>query len=234
MEAEFWHERWQDGRIGFHQADVNALLRAHWPTLAPLRGATNEVFVPLCGKSLDMVWLASPEGGAHHVIGVELSDIAARAFFEEQGLAYSEISAAACYTIQRQGQFDIYRHGRYEIWCGDFFAFPTERLAGTRLAYDRASLIALPPDMRQWYARKLTQSLPAEARTLLLTLTYGDGELQGPPFSVSDAEVNALFGPDRVVTLLETQGTTAGGGDPRSRSGVTATTSAFVIGPATP
>lgn len=237
MEAEFWHERWREGRIGFHEGETNALLRAHWHHLAASSQPNSEVFVPLCGKSLDMVWLASEkpaDGTPHQVIGVELSDLAVRAFFIERGLEQADSSSNTTFTVETSGDFDIYRHGRFEIWCGDFFAFPKTRLERTNLAYDRASLIALPPDMRRSYARKLSEILPADARTLLLTLTYGEGELQGPPFSVTDQEVRQLFGRDRSVSFVERRDALAGSQNLKERGAQTATTSVFVIGPATP
>ena len=68
-----WIERWREGRTGWHEVDGSALLRRHWPRL--VRGS--RVLVPLCGKSVDMLWLASQ---GLEVTGVELSEIAARAF----------------------------------------------------------------------------------------------------------------------------------------------------------
>ena len=131
MDPSFWHDRWENQDIGFHQADIHALLPAYWPRLELASDAP--VFVPLCGKSLDMVWLAQQ---GHRVIGAELSQRAIDDFFAERGLAP---------TTRASGSFTVKSAGPYELWCGDFFDLPREAVAGVAGVYDRAALIALPP-----------------------------------------------------------------------------------------
>ncbi len=179
MHQNFWQERWARNEIGFHLEDVHPGLRRHWPRLALPEDAA--VLVPLCGKSLDLAWLA---GQGHRVLGVELSQKAVEAFFAEQGLE-AEISQV--------GAFKVYRSGRLEIRCGDFFALAAQDVADCRGVYDRAALIALPPAMRQRYAASLTNILPAGCQQLLVTLDYDQAEMDGPPFAVSQAEVSTLY-----------------------------------------
>ncbi|MEJ2479084.1 MAG: thiopurine S-methyltransferase [Acidihalobacter sp.] len=179
MTPEFWLQRWQENRIGFHQSQINVHLEAYWPTLRIPAGAT--VFVPLCGKSLDMLWLAAQ---GYRVLGVELSPLAAEAFFEENGLTPE---------IESQQAFQRYRCGEIEILCGDFFDLQGNDLARVSAVYDRASLIALPPDMRTRYASKLHGLLPSRQPILLITLDYPQDERQGPPFAVTEAEVHELY-----------------------------------------
>ena len=57
MEAEFWRNRWIDDQIGWHQESTNGLLIEYWTQVT--RGIQGRVLVPLCGKSSDMVWLAT-------------------------------------------------------------------------------------------------------------------------------------------------------------------------------
>ena len=195
MDADFWRERWANNRIGFHQDDYSKLLMKHWPSICPDTSA--EVFVPLCGKSRDMLWLA--ERG-HRVVGVELSEIAVRDFFAEaQIVPEREV---------REG-FEIKRSGPLEIWCGDFFAFPKDRLSDAQAAYDRASLIALPSDMRRRYAAQMDHLLKPGTATLLQTISYPDGEIDGPPFSVTELEVRELYAQSNEVSLLEERDATA-------------------------
>ncbi len=177
MQADFWQERWQRNQIGFHQAVVNPYLQRHWPVLPP----GSRVLVPLCGKSLDLVWLA---GQGARVLGVELAPQAVEAFFAEQGLQPA---------VVRRGAFDCYSAGALEVWCGDFFALTADDVADCTALYDRAAMIALPPDMRQRYVRHLTAILPAGCVGLLVTLDYDQSVLAGPPFSVPDEEVRALW-----------------------------------------
>lgn len=179
MDPSFWHDRWDKQDIGFHQADIHALLPAYWPRLELASDAP--VFVPLCGKSLDMVWLAQQ---GHRVIGAELSQRAIDDFFAERGLTPS---------TRASGSFTVKSGGPYELWCGDFFELPREAVAGVAGVYDRAALIALPPSLWERYAETLASLLPAQARMLLITLEYEQTQMAGPPFSVPGDQVRALF-----------------------------------------
>lgn len=179
MKADFWHERWQQNQIGFHQAEINSHLQAYWSRmeLAPKAG----VFVPLCGKSSDLLWLRTQ---GHPVLGVELSPIAVKAFFSE-----NHIEA----TSEREGAFERWRADGLEILCGDFFDLTADDLRGIVGVYDRASLVALPPEMRMSYAAHLKTILPRKTAALLVTMEYPQAEMDGPPFSVSEEEVRGLY-----------------------------------------
>jgi thiopurine S-methyltransferase len=186
VDPDFWRERWAAQQIGFHLDHPNPLLVKH-ARLFP-NGA--RVLVPLCGKAVDMRWLA--ERG-HGVIGVELSELAVRAFFEEQQLEAEQAQV---------GPFQRFAAHNIEILCGDFFALEPALLGAIGGVYDRAALIALPEAMRARYAAHVLELLPADAPELLITLEYA-ATPSGPPFSVSEAEVNALYAPHAEVRLLE-------------------------------
>ncbi|WXL24117.1 thiopurine S-methyltransferase [Ectopseudomonas mendocina] len=189
MHAEFWHRRWARSEIGFHQREVNADLVQHWPALQLYSG--DQVFVPLCGKSLDMVWLSAQ---GLQVLGIELSQVAVEDFFKEQGLQ-PEVTEA--------GAFRCYEAERLRIFCGDFFALTAEHVEACRGIYDRAALIALPPEMRARYVAHLSQIMPRGCQSLLVTLDYPQEQMSGPPFAVSDEEVQRLFSPDWDVERLQ-------------------------------
>lgn len=189
MDPDFWHERWREGRIGFHQDKPTPLLLKHWPTLAVAPGA--QVFVPLAGKSLDLAWFASQ---GYRVLGVELSQLAVEQFFAEHGLEPSV-------RTSRYGTH--YGAGNIELVCGDAFGLDEAALAGCDAVFDRAALIALPPDLRRRYVRELHTGLPHGCRGLLVTLEYPQHEKEGPPFSVSEAEVRESYGRDWEVEVLE-------------------------------
>ncbi|ALM84674.1 thiopurine S-methyltransferase [Bordetella sp. N] len=179
MEAQFWLDRWREGVTGFHQERVTPLLPKYWPTLDVPPGG--RVLVPLCGKTLDMVWLAQQ---GHPVLGVELSPLAVEQFFTANGLTPEVRPTAAG---------DVYRSGNIEILCGDIFALDAQTLAGCAAVYDRAALVALPPDMRARYVAHVYANLAAGARTLLITLDYEQDLMPGPPFAVGSAAVEALY-----------------------------------------
>ncbi len=189
MEPEFWHQRWQEGQIGFHQGRVNETLRRCFARLTPRPG--EHVFVPLCGKSMDMLWLQEQ---GHPVTGVELSPLAVESFFSDNGLRYRSL---------RSGNLSRHDATGFTLYCGDFFELEPVDVHRCTLAYDRAALVAFPPHMRPRYAQRLLELLPTGARMLLVTLVYPGGEMEGPPFSVEEEEVRALFdGAAKVQPLL--------------------------------
>ncbi|KPG75704.1 thiopurine S-methyltransferase [Pseudomonas libanensis] len=190
MDAKFWQERWATNQIGFHQVEVNPYLQQYWSTLAVAGGS--KVFVPLCGKSLDMMWLA---GRGHRVMGVEVSEQAVKAFFSEQALTPQ---------VDQRGAFKVYQAGLIEVWCGDFFALDAGAVADCKALYDRAALIALPQQMRPQYTEHLDSLLARGCEGLLIAVDYDQAQRAGPPFSVPDEEVQSLLGPHwNVVTLQE-------------------------------
>lgn len=188
MEKEFWLERWKRKEIGFHQHEINPYLVRYWPDLSVPRGA--KVFVPLCGKSRDMLWLRQQ---GYSILGVEVSPLAVHGFFLENG--YS------C-THAPHGRFERCEADNIEILCGDFFDLEKDDLKGVHSVYDRASLVALPPEMRERYVRHLTSVLPVASRILLVAFDYNQSEMPGPPFSVSRLELESLFGARAKVDLV--------------------------------
>ncbi|MDR7067556.1 thiopurine S-methyltransferase [Pseudoxanthomonas japonensis] len=189
MDADFWLQKWQEGQIGFHRHDVMPLLQKHWPSLQ--LPEDSRVLVPLCGKSLDMHWLAAQ---GHRVLGVELSPLAVTQFFEEAGLHPEQ-------TTSPYGEH--FSAGPIEIILGDAFGLDPALLADVAGVYDRAALIALPPDLRLRYRDTVYAALPAGCQGLLITVEYPQEEKAGPPFSVVQAEVEALFAAPWRHTLLE-------------------------------
>jgi len=179
MEPAFWQQRWADNQIGFHQAQVNPYLQKYWPTLGLVPGS--RVLVPLCGKSLDLAWLA---GQGHRVLGVELSRRAVEAFFREHGLQAE---------VRQRGAFEVWRSGDVELWCGDIFALQAEDIGDCSGLYDRAAVIALPPQMRGAYMQLLSGLLPVSCQGVVVILDYDQALLGGPPFSVGDEELRKGF-----------------------------------------
>lgn len=188
MHPEFWLDRWKQGQHGFHRSSVNPALVDHWDRLG--LDPNERVFVPLCGKSLDLRWLA--ERG-HSVLGVELSPIAVRDFFAEAGLEPKTF---------REGPFEVFEAGRIRILRGDVFDVGAEQLAGVRGVYDRAALIALPPNLRIAYVRALAEKLPRPVSMLLLAFESQSPDVQGPPFCVGEAEIRQLYEPAFRVEVL--------------------------------
>ncbi|MEZ9321882.1 thiopurine S-methyltransferase [Vibrio sp. 10N.286.51.E5] len=174
---EFWHNKWAANQIGFHLEDVNPLLIKFWEKTEP--SYEKSVFVPLCGKSEDLIWLASKH---EDVQGVELSQIAVRAFFSEHFYTPT--------VTQISGQHELYQFDELSVYTGDYFTAPIQPVD---IIYDRASLVALPEEMRVQYVERLKQLLKPGGKILLVTLDYDQSEMAGPPFSVPKLEIAQLF-----------------------------------------
>ena len=174
-----WQQCWRDQQTDFHQKEVNRLLTRFWRGLDLAHGS--RVFVPLCGKSLDMIWLAQQ---GHEVIGLELSPVAVRAFFRENHLQVRQHKA---------GQFTVWKSGKISILCGDYFSASRADLGNIDVVYDRAALTALPEDIRRLYVAHLKVILPPACKVFLLTVEDADeGETQEVTLGAS-AEITALY-----------------------------------------
>ncbi len=189
MKSEFWHQRWEDRQIGFHQPEINSYLQAHWSDLYLDQGT---VFVPLCGKSQDMIWLRDQ---GHKVIGCELSSIAVNEFFEESKLTP---------TIKERGHYQLWSAGEITIVLGNLFDLTAEDLADVTTLYDRAALVALPEPMRKSYVNHLQQIVSPASKILLITTHYPQEQMAGPPFSVKESEIQALYQPHWQVEQIYT------------------------------
>lgn len=188
MRAGFWHERWREGKIGFHLADTNPNLAEWFGRLRLARG--QRVFVPLSGKSVDMQWLQQQ---GMQVVGVEINELAIRSFFEENGLAP---------TVRSTSNHDHWTAGDIDLIHADYFDLQPDDIGAVDAIYDRASLIALPPQMRAEYVASLGQLVPSHVPQLLITLEYNQPDMNGPPFSVSADEVGSLYGKRHSIEQL--------------------------------
>ena len=185
---EYWHNRWDKEQTGWHRAIYNDLLLKHWPSInAPSGG---EVLVPLCGKSLDMLWLAEQ---GYNVVGLEMVEQAVQAFFEENKLE----------TVSNEiGKHIKYSSPPFTIFQGDLFDLE----AGVVQAdawYDRAAMVALPNSLRENYVKQICQQTKSGASGLLITFAYPQEQMDGPPFALHDEDVLRFFADGFEVECLE-------------------------------
>lgn len=188
MDADFWHRKWADNDIGFHQGEVNPLLLRHFPALA--LDKDRRIFLPLCGKTLDIHWLLSQ---GYRVAGAELSRAAVEQLFAELGVAPM---VSACNPLERFSAPGL------DIFVGDFFELSADLLGPVDAIYDRAALVALPAAMRGRYAAHLTE-ITGRARQLLICFEYDPGLMEGPPFALTGEELALHYGERYEVTLLD-------------------------------
>ncbi len=186
MNPEFWLERWQHGDTGWHSPEINRHLQEFWPQFNLPAQAT--VLVPLCGKTLDLLWLMSQ---GLRVIGVELSPLAVEEFLAEHELTAVVTDAP---PLRR------YQVDELTLLCGDFFALTPAHCAGIDAIYDRGALVALPSELRERYTEVLKTIAPT-APKLLITFAYDQQQMNGPPFAIQPAEVQRLFAEQSVIEL---------------------------------
>ena len=179
MEHSFWLKRWQDAETGFHRAEAHPMLKAHWSELSLAKESL--VFVPLCGKSSDMIWLAEQ---GHQVVGADLSSIAIDSFFD--GLSLTP-------RVQTSSGLVLKSAGPFSLWQGDVLELTRRDVGAITAVYDRAALVALPPEMRAHYVNLLTHLMPVGSQLFLVSLHYDPNEMDGPPFSISDETIEQLF-----------------------------------------
>ncbi len=189
MDDNFWLEKWQAGNIGFHQSKVMPLLLKHWPTLNLPKGS--KVLVPLAGKSLDVAWLAEQD---HDVTAVELSPLAIEQFFAEHDLKPN---------ITQTGKHTIYSCNNITYICGDIFKLEASFFSQFAACYDRAALIALTSDLRKNYVNHLYGNLDSQSKTLLITITYPQSEMQGPPFAIDNTMIKEFFADKFIIDQLD-------------------------------
>jgi thiopurine S-methyltransferase len=180
-DTEFWLSRWRENRIGFHRDGIQPLLVSFWDQVAG-SGNGRPVLVPLCGKTHDLLWLA---GRGHPVVGIDVSEIAARALFAEHDLEPRRLETAA--PLERMSG------GGIDFWIGDVFDLTTERVGRFPLVYDRAALIALPARTRPAYVSHIQHLLEKYADILLITVDYDPDSMDGPPYAVGETEVRDLY-----------------------------------------
>ena len=186
----FWETRWHEGRIGFHLKEINSYLIRFCNQL--LKNKTESVFVPFCGKTLDLCWLAER---TNKVVGVELVEKAVEDFFEENKIKY---------ITRKIDKFKIFQNLSIDIFHGDFFELSNKNTGQFEAIYDRASIVSIETYLRKKYVSHLMSFLAKRGRILLITLEYDQSQMSGPPFSVPVIEIKNLFSEFGSVELLET------------------------------
>lgn len=190
MEASFWHDKWARGEIAFHQPQANPFLVAHFDALQLAKN--DRVFLPLCGKTLDIAWLL---GRGYCVAGAELSELAINELFESLGVPPQ---------IEKTGALLHYRAPQIDIFVGNIFDLSAETLGPVDAVYDRAALVALPAETRKQYTRHLMDITHA-AKQLVITYEYDQSLIDGPPFSISADEIRQHYSEKYALTALETR-----------------------------
>lgn len=187
MDPSFWHRKWEENQIGFHNNEANPLLVNYFDKLSLVRG--QRIFVPLCGKTLDISWLLSK---GYQVVAIELSETAIEQLFAEMDVVPD---------ITQEGELKHYHAQGLDIYVGDFFTLTHDILGRVDAIYDRAALVALPENMRVKYTHHL-MTMTNHAAQLLISYTYDQSKTDGPPFSISTDEVQSHYASSYAITLV--------------------------------
>ena len=188
MESIFWHKRWEENEIGWHQAETNPLLAEFINELSLAVGS--RIFIPLCGKTHDIAYLLSK---GYRIAGSELNKPAVEQLFIELGIEPN---------ISKLVNIDRYSAENIDIFVGDIFELSQEILGSVEAIYDRAALVALPEEMRAKYRSHLLNITDVSPQ-LLITFGYDQKIMPGPPFSISDADVKQYYEEFYKLSLLK-------------------------------
>lgn len=178
MEKDFWLSRWKENNIPFHEAETNPLLLKYFKELSLAKDS--RIFIPLCGKTLDITWLLS---NGYRIAGAELVEMAVQQLFQELGVEPE---------ISKVDKLTLYSAKGIDIFVGDIFDLSKEILGPVDAVYDRAALVALPRETRVRYSAHLAK-ITNQAPQLLITFEYDQSKMAGPPFSISAEEVSQHY-----------------------------------------
>ena len=185
---EFWHNRWYEQQIDWHKTVFNELLVKHWPAIDVAKNC--QVMVPLCGKSLDMLWLAKQ---GHTIVGLEMVEQAVEAFFSENKLDYSSMESNT-HIRHTSEPFTILQGNLFDLEDG---------MLQADAWYDRAAMIAIEISERSAYVTQIRNQTKHGATGLLITFAYPQEQMQGPPFTLHDEHVIELYSDGFEVECLE-------------------------------
>ena len=190
MKHEFWHDKWQKNEIGFHLNQPHSLLVKYIDSLNLEKN--NRIFLPLCGKSLDIHWLLAQ---GYHLTGIDLSPIAIEELISELAIPFTE---------RKLEKLTHYHHPQIDLFVGDFFELTSSNIGKIDAIYDRAALVALPEEMRTDYAQHLMQ-ISNQATQLLISFEYDQSVMAGPPFSISPQQLKDYYSKQYQLQLLDSQ-----------------------------
>ena len=186
MEASFWIKSWELGGFytSFHRKDIHPYVLEY---MTPDEIENKNILVPLCGKAVDMLYLAQY---ANKVIGVELVEEAILQFFSENNLSYRKVDD------------ETFISGNIILLKKDFMSLTNQEIGSIDWIYDRASLVALPLEMRKAYLKAIDRLSDIGTKQLIITLEYFP-LINSAPFSIPAEEVNEYYGEGHIIRHVE-------------------------------
>jgi len=225
-----WHGRWEELKLGWQMEEVHPIVLKYGDrrrqelvvnescdaSSQSAGGGDDDAKIrwlfPLCGKTVDMAYLAKKET-TDEVVGVD----GIRRALEEFSKSHPDLNMQWETTtpLSDEESFPV-SHERLKgdsvtLLKGDFFALTTEIAGGHfDVVLDRASMVAIDPSLRAQYVATLGRLVRPGGRILLVTVEKRTGDAQaiikGPPYSINEVDVRRLYESQKwveSVTLLE-------------------------------
>lgn len=185
MTYNYWQLRWKNDEVPFHCQEANQFLVAHKDVLPVSTNNSCRFFVPLCGKSVDLSYLADC---GYDVYGCEFIEKAIEDFFEEQNLKYTKTKMSEEIIAFKATEKNI------TLYQGDFFALSSSLIGKFDAVWDRGSLVAIDSCQREDYAKLMNELMAENCKYLLFSCVINEDSYKGPPHTVSHDEIKGLFG----------------------------------------
>ena len=249
-----WYQRWDSRRIGFHLKDVNPIIVKYLPELLKTTSTTCEaadvdvdstattttsvddggnckqiqhrrIFVPLCGKAIDMAYLASSSSSSSssslsssvqlEVVGLEGIRVALEEFIQEhpnlniKPIITTNNNANDENSNHRNKKLEQFVGDNITLLKGDYFDLLEEEDSSSAsiigkfdYIYDRGSMVAIEPQLRTSYVKILKSLLKPGGKIILVTLERKstsnniEATKKGPPYSIDENNVREMFSCD--------------------------------------
>lgn len=186
QEDKFWHQAWEDGRTRFHLSEYNTNLVKFFPSYSFKQ--KNSCLVPLCGKTLDMHFLADH---FENVVGVDIVKMPLEQFFSDHQINSHE-----------EPKNKSINGRNITLYERDFLNDNLAELKQFDFIYDRASLVAIEPKLRPKYVQQIKNFFHQD--TILHLATF-EREIHGggPPYDLTPDEVREYFNDFNIEMLID-------------------------------
>ncbi|KAK3735884.1 hypothetical protein RRG08_041071 [Elysia crispata] len=202
--CSYWTKRWENNQIAFHKTEVHRMLIKHQKMLSS-NGKPKNVFVPLCGKTLDLKWLADQ---GIKTVGLDIALIALQQVFTESGLEWKETNVP---LLGADGKLLSSKDGELKLYCGDMMKF-SEDIAGTFDAvWDRGCIVALERENLKRYVQIIKNILKPGGRILVELLQFDVAIMDDitsptkppPPYPTYEEDLKSLYEPECYVEFVD-------------------------------
>ncbi|XP_069814051.1 thiopurine S-methyltransferase-like isoform X1 [Dendropsophus ebraccatus] len=195
LSVEDWKKKWETKDIWFHKKNIHPLLAEFINEMQDGRTKLT-IFFPLCGKAVDMKWLADM---GHNIVGVDACEIGLKEFFAEHDIPYTEEAVAGIpgAKVFKSASDNI------SLYCCSIYDISESVIGKFDGMWDRGAMVAVNPRDRERYATIMLSLMAKDCHYLLVTVEYDPKLHGGPPFYVPESDLENLLGPSCTFKLLK-------------------------------